>query len=249
MPESPRSARVLRAGLLLAALPLAAAAAPGLARAGTVEGAGAPIDDVRALAPFSSVVVNGPVDVRMKPGPVERAVVRAQANIAPLIETRVERGRLVVGPKPATAFRTRGRLRAEVTFRELNRAVVAGSGDLRIERVRAPIFEATLRASGDVSIDSLEAEAVALSLSGSGDFSASGRASRLGVVIEGAGDVRADRLQARAVGVRIRGSGDARVHATETLQVDLAGSGDVRYRGAPTVTKKVAGSGEVAPLR
>jgi hypothetical protein len=46
-----------------------------------------------------------------------------------------------------------------------------------------------------------------------------------------------------------RGSGDVRVHATESLQVDIAGSGDVRYRGEPKVSKKVAGSGDVAPLR
>jgi hypothetical protein len=194
-------------------------------------------------------VVSGPVDVRLTAGSVERAVVHADDNIAPLIETRVEDGKLIVDVKPGTSFRTRTSLFAEVTFRELSSVLIKGSGDVRADRIKAPIFETTIRGSGDVVIETLESDAVALSIAGSGDFRAAGRAPKLGVVIVGSGDVRAEKLEAREVAVRIRGSGDVRVHATESLQVDIAGSGDVRYRGEPKVSKKVAGSGDVAPLR
>jgi hypothetical protein len=214
-----------------------------------VEGSGNVIDDLRSVPPFTGLVVAGPIDVRLRAAGAERVVVHADDNIAPLITTTVEDGKLVVGLKPGASFRTRTRMYAEVGFRELTSVLVRASGDVRADRISAPIFETTIRGSGDVSIDALDSDAVALSIAGSGDFSASGRAAKLGVVIVGSGDVRADGLQAREVAVRIRGSGDARVHATESLQVDIAGSGDVRYRGEPKLTKKVSGSGEVLPLR
>jgi hypothetical protein len=243
----------VHAGLFLAgALPVTAAAQVNWVYGGggtTIDGSGNQVDEARSVAAFRGLVVNGPVDVRLKAGTAERVVVHADDNIAPLIETTVEDGKLVVAVKPGTSFRTRGRLYADVTFRELSSLLIKGSGDVRADRIATPIFETTIRGSGDVVIDVLESEAVALSISGSGDFSAAGRAPKIGVVIVGSGDVRAERLEAREVAVRIRGSGDVRVHATESLQVDIAGSGDVRYRGEPTVTKKVAGSGDVAPLR
>jgi hypothetical protein len=214
-----------------------------------VDGSGNVIEDVRSVPAFSGLVVAGPIDVQLRAGSAERVVVHADDNIAPLITTTVEDGKLVVGLKAGASLRTRSRMFAEVGFRQMASVLVRGSGDVRADRIRAPIFETTIRGSGDVTIDALESDAVALSIAGSGDFTASGRAAKLGVVIVGSGDLRADALQAREVAVRIRGSGDARVHATESLQVDIAGSGDVRYRGEPKVTKKIAGSGEVLPLR
>jgi hypothetical protein len=246
-------ALAVNAGLFVAGLlPLPARAQMNWVVTGggpTIDGSGTVVNDARTLPPFTGLVVTGPVDVRLTAGSAERAVVHADDNIAPLIETRVEDGKLIVGVKPDTSFRTRTSLYAEVTFRELSSVLIKGSGDVRAGRIKAPIFETTIRGSGDVVIEALESDAVALSIAGSGDFTAAGRAPKLGVVIVGSGDVRADKLEARDVAVRIRGSGDVRVHATETLQVDIAGSGDVRYRGEPKVSKKVAGSGDVAPLR
>ncbi len=226
-----------------------AAQSGAIAGASRVEGSGRVIEDVRALAPFSALVVAGPIDVHLKRSATESALVRADDNIAPLIETRVAGDRLTIGLRPGASFRTRSRLAVEVGFRQLSSVRVSGSGDVRVDRIEAPIVDVTVRGSGDVAIDRLEAEALAVSIAGSGDVSVAGRATRLGAVIEGSGDLRADRLEAKQVAVRLRGSGDARVHATESLQVDLAGSGDLRYRGAPALSKKVAGSGEVAPLR
>jgi hypothetical protein len=232
-------------------LPLAAAAQISMTfGAGpTVDGSGNVIDQPRAVGPFRGLVVSGPIDVRLKAGDAERVVVHADDNIVPLIETQVVDGRLEVGVRSGTSFRTRSRMYADVTFRELSSVLIKGSGDVRADRIAAPIFETTIRGSGDVVIDALESEAVAVSISGSGDFTASGRAPKVGIVIVGSGDVRADKLEAREVAVRIRGSGDVRVHAASSLQVDIAGSGDVRYRGEPVLTKKVAGSGDVLPLR
>jgi len=213
-----------------------------------VEGSGRAVDQARDLAPFTSLQVTGPFDVRLKLADVERATVHADDNIAPLIETRVDDGRLIVGIKRGTSIRTRTRSYVTVEFRRLDSVELTGSADVRADRIDSPIFEVAISGSGDVSVAELRSDAIALSISGSGDIRIAGRADKLGASIVGSGDVLADQLEAREVAVRIRGSGDARVSASETLKVDIAGSGDVRYRGSPNVTHRVAGSGEVSPF-
>ena len=240
----------LAAGLLAAGAAAAAESTSIVVGTGSrVIGSGKVIEEVRPVTGFGGLVVNGPVDVQLKGSSTERVTVRADDNILPLIETRIEDGKLVVGTTRGASFRTRNPLRVTVEFTSMSVLAVNGSGDVRADRLRAQLLDVTIRGSGDVAIDAVESDAVALLIVGSGDFTASGRAASLGVSVSGSGDVNTENLVARDVGILISGSGDAKVHATETLQVTIAGSGDVRYRGQPKVTKKIAGSGDVRPLR
>lgn len=213
------------------------------------DGSGHATDETRSVAPFTALAVTGPIDVRLKAGTAERVTLHADDNLLPLIDTAVDGGKLSIGFKSGASVRTRSKLVATVEFRELASLLITASGDVRADRIKAPIFETTIRGSGDVVIDTLEADALALSLSGSGDFTAGGRVDKLGVVVVGSGDVRVDRLEAREAAIRIRGSGDVRVHAVERLDVDISGSGDVRYRGEPQISRRVRGSGDLRPLR
>lgn len=216
-----------------------------------INGSGRTVDDPRSVEPFSKVVVHGPFDVRFKASSTStrRVSVHADDNIAPLIETVVTGGALVVGVRKDVSFRTRSKVYVNVEAPTLSSVTLRGSGDLRADTIRTDVFEATIQGSGDLRIESLEANVVAVSISGSGDFRARGRSGSLGIAIAGSGDVYSDGLEAEQVAVRIRGSGDVRVHATKSLQVDISGSGDVRYRGDPQIAKKVAGSGDVRPLK
>lgn len=214
-----------------------------------VVGSGKVVDAPRNVSGYSRLVVNGGIDVRLKHTGAEKAVVRADDNIAPLIETRVEDGKLFVETKKDASFRTRTKLLVVVEFKQLDAIQLQGSGDIQVDDIKAGIFQGTISGSGNLKIARIEADTVALSIVGSGDFDARGRTGKLGVRIEGSGDVRAEDLQARTAAVSIAGSGDARVHATESLQARIAGSGDVRYRGSPQVEKMIAGSGDVKPMR
>lgn len=243
--------------LLLAAgaVPLAGAQAPAFAQAswfgrgGRVEGSGKSVDDERAVAAFTQVTVDGPLHVQIGAGEVDRVVVRADDNIAPLIETSVRGATLAIGLKSGAAYRTRTPVQIRVHARQLQGVTLRGSGDIRVDRVEAEVFEATVQGSGDVAIEALQAGAVAISIAGNGDLRARGKARTVGLVIDGSGDAHCAELVATTVAVSIRGSGDARVHATDALQVSISGSGTVRYRGEPKVTKAISGSGSVAPLR
>ena len=217
--------------------------------AGRIDGSGKIVDEERNLAGFSRLIVQGPLRVRVQAADVDRVVVHADDNIAPLIETAVQGGALVIGVRSGTYFRTESGVRVLVQARKLHGVVLRGSGDVRADRIEAEVFEATLQGSGDISIESLRAGAVAVSIAGNGDFRAAGTAGSVGVVIDGSGDVHCADLVAQQVAVRIGGSGDARVHATGELKVDIDGSGAVRYRGTPKISKSIRGSGSVEPLR
>lgn len=214
-----------------------------------VEGSGNVVDDVRNVAGYTRIVVGGPLDVVLTHSGSEKAVVRADDNIAPLIETRVDKGTLFVGARKDVSFRTRSRLSVAVDFRQLDSLLLRGSGDASVDDVKGAIFEGTIQGAGNMKIGHLDAETVAVSIAGSGNFSARGRAGTVGVVIKGSGDVRVEELEATTAAVRISGSGDVHVFATTSLQARIAGSGDVRYRGSPQVDKQIAGSGDVRPLR
>jgi hypothetical protein len=216
---------------------------------GRIEGSGRLVDDERAVGGFTRVIVNGPLDVQLRSDAADRVVVHADDNIAPLIETKLLGGTLVIGLRPGASYRTHAKLQVRVQARQLHGVVLRGSGDVRADRVECDVFEATLQGSGDIAVASLQANAVAVSIAGNGDIRLKGTAASLGVVLDGTGDLHCADLPARQVAVRIRGSGDVRVHATEELKVDIDGSGDVRYRGRPKISKSIRGPGSVTALR
>jgi hypothetical protein len=214
-----------------------------------VEGSGKVVEEPRDVAGFNRVIVQGPLKVVAKAADVDRVVVRADDNVAPLIETKLLGGTLVVGVRAGASFRTRTDVQVRLQARRLNGVVLRGSGEVRVDRVDTDVFEATLQGSGDIVVDSLRADAVAVSIAGNGDVRLKGTATSLGAVIEGSGDLHAAELPANQVAVRMRGSGDARVHAIDELKVEVDGSGDVHYRGAPKISKTIRGSGSVTALR
>ena len=254
-PWSGRDRRALLVAALLLPFGPVRAEAPGgqLAQfggsSGRTEGSGKIVDEERSPGSFSRLVLQGPFDVRVQAADDDRVVVHADENIAPLIETLVQGGTLVVGLRPGASYRTQARLQVRVQAKKLQAVVLRGSGNVRADRIDADVFEATLQGSGDIVIDRLQANAVAISIAGNGDVRIAGTAGSVGVVLDGSGDAYCADLVAQQVAVRIRGSGDVRVQATDELKVDVDGSGDVRYRGTPRITKSIRGSGSVEPLR
>jgi Putative auto-transporter adhesin, head GIN domain len=216
-----------------------------------VKGSGRIVDDRRPLSGFVAVHLNGPIDVQLKASDRDGVTVRADDNIAPLIETRVtggDRPSLEIGVAGGASFRASRRPVVVVEFRALSELVIRGSGDARADRIAAEDFVLSMTGSGDARIDALQATRFAAVVSGSGDLVVSGRADEQAYRLSGSGDVSAGRLEGRRLQVSIAGSGDAVVHASEILDVTIAGSGEVAYRGSPRVTQRIRGSGSVHRL-
>ncbi|GAB4482563.1 MAG: head GIN domain-containing protein [Burkholderiaceae bacterium] len=214
-----------------------------------ITGSGRIVEASRALAGFTALKLAGAIDVELRAAERESVTVRADDNVVPLIETRVDGTTLAIGVARGAPFKTQRAPRVRVEFVRLDALSVAGSGDVHADRARGDTFAVSMTGSGDVTIDALDVDSLGVLLAGSGNFTAAGRAGEQGFRIRGSGDVRARDLVGRSVKVAIGGSGDASVHATEILELTIAGSGDVVYRGTPKVTKSIAGSGSVRPAR
>ena len=227
-------------------------AADAVGKGDRVKGSGRIVDDRRPLSGFVAVHLNGPIDVQLKASDRDSVTVRADDNIAPLIETRLKTGdrpSLEIGVADGASFRASRSPVVVVEFRALSELVIRGSGDARADRINAEDFALSMTGSGDARIDALQATRFAAVLSGSGDLVVSGRADEQAYQLSGSGDVSAGRLEGRNVQISIAGSGDAVVHASETLAVAIAGSGEVAYRGSPRLTQQIRGSGSVHKLR
>jgi hypothetical protein len=236
---------VLVALTILGFIMLASPAVHAWGWGGTTKGSGNVVTTTRTLTGYQGVELAIPADVTLIQGQTESVVLETDDNIAPLIETTVERGQLRIRlAKRGDSVQTKT-LRMTVTAPNFNELAVSGSGNLRGEGLKAEKLKTSIAGSGDIQLDKLNVDELSIAIAGSGNFVASGRADSMKASIAGSGDVRTRTLETKAVKLSIAGSGNAAVWATEILKISIAGSGDVQYFGDATVSQSIAGVGAV----
>jgi hypothetical protein len=218
----------------------------GDAQVNAVHGSGKQVDRLRNVGAFSILRVDGPIDVEAHPGAAPGAIVHADDNIEPLVETTVEGDALVVRLRKGQSFRSSHKVFVEVVFSRLDAAQQHGSGNLHIVDLRSPKFESTITGSGDLTVDNAQFGSFAVKIAGSGNVKTGGRADEARYSVAGSGDIDAEALVTRRVNVSISGSGDAHVNATDAIDARVSGSGDISYSGHPhDVSRRVNGSGSI----
>jgi hypothetical protein len=210
-----------------------------------IKGSGVKVEKVRALAAFTKLRIDGPIDVKLAQAGSDQATVVADDNIEPLIETVVESDTLVVRLKRDVGFTTRSAPTVRVDARVLQAIAINGSGDLAVERFKGEALSLSVIGSGDVQLGLVELKTLDVSIDGSGDVRVAGRAEQQSWKVHGSGDVDARSLTGRAARVELHGSGDASLGVTEQLDAQLSGSGDLSYAGRPQLRQSVSGSGEI----
>ena len=131
-----------------------------------------------------------------------------------------------------------------VTLPLLRRAVLAGSGDMRVDLMRGRTVEAKLAGSGNLGIRRIEAQSAIFDLASSGDLNAAGRVGKSMVSMAGSGDVHADRLAADNISVSLVGSGNAYLRASRAATISIVGSGDVTIKGTRNCRVSKLGAGD-----
>ena len=215
---------------------------------GRIVGSGVAKSEKRAVSGFHGIALAVDAKLELRQGGGEGLSITGDDNIVSLIETVVEDGILKIRwPKDRNLSSRYKELVIVVDAQTIDRLAVAGSGELRAERLKAGDLRTSPAGAGRIDIGALDANAVRTSIDGSGNMQVAGRAESLDVSIAGSGNAIATKLESRRARVSVAGSGTAIVWATETLNASVAGSGDVRYVGKPQVTMSVAGSGSVKP--
>jgi hypothetical protein len=177
--------------------------------------------------------------------------VRAEGDSAMLekLDIRVENGILRIGFKKGNwSFgwgKDHGPVTVHVSTAALRGAEVAGSGDMKIDKVEGGDFAGEIAGSGEIQLAGLRARNASFSIAGSGGVTASGTADSAQFEIAGSGDVRAGGLQVRTAKISVAGSGNVETRASESASVDIMGSGDVVVTGGAKCSVNKMGSGDV----
>lgn len=200
---------------------------------------------------FDRIEVAGPYDVQIRTG--AKPGVNAQGSQRLLERTVVEvrGGKLLIHPAKQRGmfhfgWSTHGKAAFTVTVPELRGAAIAGSGGIRVDRVKGDRFEGEIAGSGSLDVGALEVLTLKLGIAGSGDAKAgSGKAQSAEYEIAGSGGVDARAVNADTIKVSIAGSGNVQAQATRIADVDIMGSGDVTVTGGAKCNVSKAGSDNV----
>lgn len=197
---------------------------------------------------FDRVKLAGSQNVIVKVGGAPSAYAEGDTGLLERLEVTVENGVLRIGQKKGKwSFgwsKDRGPITVHVTAPALRAAEVAGSGDMRIDKVQGDEFAAAIAGSGELEVGSLRTKSTSFSIAGSGGVSAAGAAETADFSIAGSGDVRAGRLEVKRAKVSIAGSGNVEAKAMETADVSIMGSGDVVITGTAKCNVSKMGSGD-----
>lgn len=214
-----------------------------------VKGSGNIKSEMRQVAPFSGVDVEGSADVTVTYGTEQSVTITTDDNILPIITTEVSNGVLKIDA--TESYSTSYGVKVAVTIPMLQSIEINGSGDVLVEGAQLenrPVenFRIEIDGSGNVQVPQMNAAKTLAQIDGSGDITLAGTGGTLEAEIDGSGDIDAEAFRVLNAVVRVEGSGDIRVYATESLDASVSGSGDIYYRGDPKVLQKsVSGSGDI----
>jgi hypothetical protein len=199
---------------------------------------------------FDRIALSGSPDVVVTVGGA--AAIRAEGDQDALdrLEIVNENGELRIGLRDRTSswltsWGHHDGVTVHITLPALAGATIAGSGDMRIDRVQGERFAGAITGSGDMQVAALAVGEAALSVTGSGGITAAGTARRATGSVTGSGDLQLGGLEAADATLAVAGSGDISIRATQSATIELRGSGDINVAGPARCTINKSGSGDV----
>lgn len=201
--------------------------------------------DVRG---FDRVSLRGSDNVVVRVGTAESVTATGPNAVLDKLEIKVVDGELRIGREKHWGFNWSSDHKPTVitvTVPQLRGASIAGSGDMKVDRVQATSFEGSVAGSGNLAIGALQADAASLKIAGSGDALVAGTAKSMDVSIAGSGNLDARGLKSERAKISIAGSGDVRAAVSDEAVVSIVGSGDVDIAGKPRCRVTKMGSGDV----
>ena len=234
-------------GAILMSVLLLGACSMGEASGGSSEGKRQMGSRDFQVGAFDKVALSGSPNVIVTVGGAPSVRAEGDAETIDRLEVEVVNGTLRIGHKKGKWSFGWSKGRAPVTIRvsapSLTGAEVAGSGDIRIDKVEGGDFKGEIAGSGEIALASLRARNASFAIAGSGGVTAAGTAESADYSIAGSGDVRAGGLEVKRAKVSIAGSGNVEAKAMETADISIMGSGDVVVTGTAKCNVSKMGSG------
>jgi len=215
------------------------------------EDGGPTVSTTYPVGNFQQIEVAGPYDVEVRTGGNPGVSARGAQKLLEKTLVEVKGDKLVIRPKDnrgwlSFGWHSKGKAVFAVTVPRLTGVTIAGSGDIKVDKVQGDSFDGTVAGSGGLNVAALDVQSLKLSIAGSGGVKAgAGRARSANYGIAGSGDIDAGAIAANDAKVSIAGSGSVRAQATGTADVSIMGSGDVQLGGGAKCSVHKSGSGDV----
>jgi hypothetical protein len=235
----------------IAAAVIAASAATSACGHDRSEGAGPTVSRNYQVGNFQAIEVAGPYDVQVRTGGNPSVSASGGEKLLERTVVEVRGDKLVIRPEEQRGWfhfgwSSSGKASFTVTVPQLSGATIAGSGNIKVDKVQGASFAGDVAGSGGLIIAAMDVQNLNLSIAGSGGVKAgAGRAQSAEYEISGSGDVDASAIQTQQAKVSIAGSGSVRAHSSGTADVSIMGSGDVEVAGGAKCNVSKQGSGNV----
>ena len=184
---------------------------------GRVKSAGKLVSEVKSLAPFTALAIEGALEVEIQRGTASQITISADKNAIDYVVINVSNGKLSVGLRENCILDSRIKLLIETPV--LTRVDFSGAGNIVIN---------------DVAGEKLEISAE----NAAGDLAVSGKVKDFKLKINGAVTVDAGKLITDNAAVDAGGASTSTVNVQNSLNVKAAGAATVRYRGTPKELKE-----------
>ena len=219
------------------------------------------ITEKRELSGFSKLANNGSFEVTIIKDTISYVVIEAESNIIQYIETRVDKGALIIDTRET--INARRPMKLTVYTPEMEAMELNGSGSVFSEAFVSESFSAVVDGSGNITATAtstntylringsgnltanLLTENLDAEIHGSGSIKLYGQGIHSDMEIHGSGDIDYFDFQQKYCAAISDGSGNIYVQVTDLLDAKILGSGSVYYRGNPIVNKEINGSGRV----
>ncbi len=180
----------------------------------------------RTLGDFSEITLSCSVDLYLRQGNENKAVVKADENLLDMIETEISGNTLTIDIE-GNISRSREMV-VYITLKDLNKLMVNGSGNVKTEsKIAGMDMEILINGSGDVEMD-LDMKNVNAAINGSGEMDLSGVSGDFSLKISGSGDFEGDNMRLNLCDIQVYGSGDVEMAGrAATIKIKQSASGDI----------------------
>ncbi len=233
--------------------------------------------ETRDVSTFTKISFRSPGKVYVKQGSPQKVEIEGSAEILEKIKTKVEDGKLSIGPEEKWYNWNWGnddKITVYITVANIETLSVSGSGDL-IAQTKVTSNNLKLNVSGSGSLQAeIDAAEVDADVSGSGNMELKGKCKNFTSDISGSGSVSLEATISAQADFDISGSGEVNAtgssqlvkaeitgsgkvlaanFVTDTCEVRISGSGDVEINVKTELDARITGSGTVSykgnPLR
>lgn len=208
-------------------------------------------EQTRNVSTFSEISLRVAAKLHLKQSDKQSVKIVAKSSTLEELITEVKDEKLIIRFPNENLFWKNfqpGEVNIYISCPEIKGLGISGSGDIIAEdEISTRSLDMGVSGSGNIRLENLKAGKIIGTISGSGDIALSGEtaAQDLSITISGSGNLKAMGFSADDVSVRIVGSGNVSIEAKKNLYVRLAGSGNVTYKGHPLIDQSISGSGKV----